>query len=376
MVRKIKLISAAAGILLLAGAGAYFYGKSDSGAAVAQTGDDAPSAPEAPPPAIVYVAPAQSRQLTPLSDAPGSVVSTRDSLVAAATSGKVEWVADVGALVKAGDIIAKIEKTDARLARDNNAAQVKMLEARAQYLERNLKRFVDLGEDSGESEAAIDEMRVDAREAQQSLAQARVALERSEVDLQRTDVRAPFSGRIVTQEAQIGEFAGPGAPIARLVDTVNLEVTARAPSNLTRYLAEGDTVAVERDGETLRASVRAVVPVGDELSRMLELRLDLPDVTWHIGSAVRVRLPAAAVRTALAVHRDALILRADGTSIFLVDKENKARRIMVELGAADGDYIEVLGDIVPGARVVVRGGERLRDGQAVKIGERSADARA
>ena len=70
---------------------------------------------------------------------------------------------------------------------------------------------------------------------------------------------------------------------------------------------------------------------------------------------------------ATAVPRDALVLRADRVSIYKIAENNVAKRVDVELGAAEGDYIEVIGEIAPGDDVVIRGGERLRDGQLVTL---------
>ena len=325
------------------------------------------AAQDGPPPAIVHVSHAVSADLAPLSEAPGSVVSTRDSLIAAATAGKIEWVAEIGAEIEEGAIIAKIDASDAQFARDTSAAEVRRLESRAAYLSRLSERFESLGEDAGESEASLDEMRANAEEANQNLQRARVALRQSETILTRTNVRAPFSGRIVSQEIQVGEYANPGAPIARLVDTQTLEVTAQAPAALLNNINAGDKVLVKNGDQQIEAPVRAIVPVGNEVSRTLELRLTLNDIDWHIGAAVRIHLPTAARRTVVAGHRDALILRANRVSVFTINEENKAKQVDIELGAAEDDLIELVGDIKPGDALVIRGGERLRDGQSVEI---------
>lgn len=370
MAKRTKFLLSALTGLVIAGSAAFFYGKSSADKAVAQT--EEPETQNGPPPAIVAVSNVETRMLAPLSQAPGSVVSTRDSLVAASTNGKIEWVANVGAEVKTGDVIARIEKADAIFQRDDSRAQMLRLRARADYLDRLLTRFTSLGDDSGESEAGIDEMRSNRDEARQALAQAEVSLERAETNLTRTDVVAPFDGRIVTQEIQVGEFATPGASIARLVDTKNLEVTARAPASLALNIKQGDLVEINNGPDKINASVRAVVPVGDALSRMLEIRFALPQSSWYIGSPVQVRLPTQTPKEALAVHRDALVLRSDGISVFFIGEDNIAKRVLVELGAADGDFIEIIGDIPVNAKVVIRGGERLRDGQSVKIADNSS----
>ncbi|VAW05221.1 hypothetical protein MNBD_ALPHA05-1722 [hydrothermal vent metagenome] len=366
MKRKIQIAGAAATLLVAAGAASFFYG-SNIGANADATDAEVTAAPSGPPPAPVAVAQAERRLLAPHSDTPGSVVATHDSLVAAATSGKIEWVAEIGAEVAEGDIIARIDPADARLTRDDNAAAVRRLTARANYLDSFYKRFLSLGEDAGESAASLDEMRSNRDEAMESVKQAQVALARAEIILTRTDVKAPFEGRVVSRQTQVGEFASPGVQLVRLVDTRRLEVSARAPANLVRNISPGDTIRIANGAETVSATVRAIVPVGDALSRMLELRLEIPETGWYIGSAVRVRLPAKTAKMVTAVPRDALVLRADRISVFAISEDNTARRVDVELGTAEGNYIEVIGDIDAGDDVVIRGGERLRDGQSVTI---------
>ena len=362
MQRRLAAFSAGATALLVAGAGAFFYGERVG----AGDEEDAPRV-QAAEPAAVAVAPLKARRLAPRAEAPGSVVSLRDSVVAAATSGKITWVADVGEEVAQGDVIARIDPADATFARDNSIAEVRRLTARASYLGNVYERFSALGDEGGESEVSLEEMRANRDEAAQTLAQAHVALRRAETELERTEVRAPFAGRVVSQESQIGEFASPGAGLLRLVDTERLEVTARAPAALARHLSPGDVVAVSDGRERAEATLRAVVPVGDERSRMLELRFALAETGWYIGSAVRVSLPTAAERVVIAAPRDALVLRADRVSVYVIDENDVARQVIVELGDAQGDFIEIIGDVAPGENVVIRGGERLRDGQPVRI---------
>jgi len=373
--KRFVMIGAAAGVLAIAGGAAYLTGAL-TGGAKAESAETAEAAPEGPPPAPVEVAEAVNARLAPLSEAPGSVVSLRDSLIAAATAGKIVWVADVGAEIEEGGVIARIDPADATFARNEAVADVRRLEARSTYLDRQYERWNDLGEEFGESETSLDQMRADRDDARQTLASARVALERAETNLARTEVKAPFAGRIVSQQAQIGEFANAGTAIARLVDTGHLEVTAQAPAALLASIKPGDMVTVRNGDREMKAPVRAVVPVGDAVSRLLELRLSLPEAAWHIGSAVRVALPMSAARDVVAADRDAIVLRANRVSVFVIGDDMKARQVDVELGAADGDLMELIGEIKVGDRLVIRGGERLRDGQAVTIQEAAGGAQA
>ena len=71
--------------------------------------------------------------------------------------------------------------------------------------------------------------------------------------------------------------------------------------------------------------------------------------------------------SSLAVPRDALILRQDGTYVFRVNSEQVAERVRVETGDSAGDLIAVRGELAEGDRVVVRGAETLSDGRGVSI---------
>jgi multidrug efflux pump subunit AcrA (membrane-fusion protein) len=70
----------------------------------------------------------------------------------------------------------------------------------------------------------------------------------------------------------------------------------------------------------------------------------------------------------VALPRDALVLRRDGVSVFLV-RDNKAVQIPVQVGIGQGDLVEVIGDVQPGDQVIIRGAERLFPGQPVNIKE-------
>jgi RND family efflux transporter MFP subunit len=318
-------------------------------------------------PPLLAAAGLAARSLAPHAGAPGSVISISDSQIAAATPGPIVWTAEVGDEVAKGDVIARIDPADAVAMRDEARADIARLSARAAQAAKLVERYEGLGEDGGESEATIDQLRADRDAAQGDLSRARVALRRAETALERTEVKAPFGGRVVARQIDVGEYVNPGAPIVRLVNTEALEVAARATDALLASVAPGDVIAVKNGDQTVDAEVRAVVPVGDETNRTLEVRLGLPKTDWRVGSAVEVRLPRTAKKRVVAVHRDALILRADRVSVFVVGADDVAKQIDVELGAADGDLIEAIGDVKAGDRIVIRGGERLRDGQKVLV---------
>jgi multidrug efflux pump subunit AcrA (membrane-fusion protein) len=80
-----------------------------------------------------------------------------------------------------------------------------------------------------------------------------------------------------------------------------------------------------------------------------------------------VRLPLGEPQRRLSVPRDALIIRAEGLYVVKVDREQRAERVLVNAGVADGDWIAIDGTLQAGDRVVVRGGETLRGKEKLDI---------
>ena len=324
------------------------------------------------PPAVVSVATAKDVVMAPNTTLPGTVVSLRDAVIAAETSGKITSVALVGDSVQQGDILANIDQRNAQQRLAQSKAELARLESLHQYHKNYFARVNVDDERLGIPEIGVAELRSNMETAQADVARAKSELIAAKTDLERTTIKAPFSGRVVSQSIQPGEFAQTGSPIVRLVDTQSLEVSAQVPAALVQPLAAGTALDVTGFGKTVIAQLRALVPVGDEISRTMEVRIKLPNADFLVGSPVRVTLPTAEPKQVLAIPRDAIILRPNSQYVFVVDEQNKAHRQEVELGFAQEDLIEVIGDLTTGDKVIVRGGERLRDGQSVRFDQSSA----
>ncbi|MBV1900800.1 MAG: efflux RND transporter periplasmic adaptor subunit, partial [Kordiimonadaceae bacterium] len=320
------------------------------------------------PPALVEVADAKNEMMAPQIFMPGTIVSRNDSRIAAEITGRVLWVASEGALVEEGDIIAKLDAQIITLNVARNKSQITRLEARVKYEKSNLKRTADLAKTQHVSTSQLEEAESSLIMTEQELEQARIALAQSEINLSRTKVRAPFPGRVVARLAQIGEYATPGRQIIRLVDTQHLEISAQAPVKLANILSDNLTVSLRRGTMVIDAKIRALVPVGNAISRTMEIRVSIPEGSHYVvGSAVQVGLPSSAPEQVVSIPRDALVLRREGTFVFRIKDDNTAERLLVRTGSATGSFVAVKGGITGGDRVVVRGGERLRPGQAVKF---------
>jgi len=185
--------------------------------------------------------------------------------------------------------------------------------------------------------------------------------------LSRTRITAPFGGIVVERLMMPGERVNTGSDVVRLVDQQHLEVIARAPLDYFSFVRPKQVLVIKTETANITGTVRTVVAIGSENTHQFELRLDIEANRFPVGQTVRVSVPVSNARQALVVPRDALVLRPEGITVFVIDKDNKARQVAVTTGVGTGDNIEVNGDIEDGAVVVIRGNERLTTGQSVSI---------
>ena len=319
-----------------------------------------------PPPAPVVVAEAESRTLAPVTWYPGTVISRNQARVAAEVPGRLEWVAEIGAAIAEGETVARLDDALFRQSLAENEAAVAREQARLTYLDAQVERLETLVIQQTATRSRLDEAIAERDISRSELRAVRARLALTRERLERTQIKAPFGGVVTTRFRQSGEWAQSGEAVVRLVDTDSLEVQTWVPVAALAFVREGGELALEANPSRTRGTVQAIVPVGDNQSRLYELRLQIKDQAWPVGQDLRVAIPTAAARPVTAVPRDALVLRRDGTSVYRIGEDGIAERVPVTTGIAEGALIEVDG-IAPGDRVVIRGGERLRPGQAVTV---------
>jgi RND family efflux transporter MFP subunit len=325
----------------------------------------AANAADGPPPVPVVVTTARSESFGASLSATGTVVSRNDARISGEVGGTLAWIAEPGVAVKRGDTIARLDPERLALALRDNEAALKRLEAQLQLLNTQRVRLQTLG--NVVSQSNLDEALSRERMAEQDVEQARVARDRARLDRDRATVRAPFDGIVAERLQQAGEFVAGGSPLLRLVNDRELEVVARAPLGTADTVVAGSDANLIDGNRRLSGKVRAVIPVGDERSRMVELRIALADRAWRVGTPVRVEIAPRNLRDVVTVPRDAVILRQGASYVMRVKPDNTAERVAVNLGPGRENHVQIDGSLRAGDRVIIRGAERLEPGQTVKV---------
>ena len=321
----------------------------------------------APAPAVV-VARAELRDLAPVDYFTGTVISREQAQLAAEVAGRLLEVADVGQAFARGEVVARIDDELLRQDHAERLAEIQRIEARLKFLGLEVSRLERLARSNNAARSQLEQTQSDRLAARAELAAARARERRAAALLERARLRARFDGVVTERLLNTGEWASVGDAVLTMTDTAHLEVQGWVSLSALPFLETGAVLAFEREGQRYEGRVRTLVPVGDTRSRLYELRVNLPEQgEWRVGESVRLAVPAAAPRKVLAVPRDALVLRRDAVAVYVVDSSDVAHRVPVVPGIGSDGWIEVGGELAPGDRVVIRGGERLRDGQKVSL---------
>lgn len=321
------------------------------------------------PPARVEVTLAEERLMAPTITVAGTVISLNNSEIATEVEGVITSIGQVGTVVSKGDVIATLDSRLLDIAVTRATAAVKRLEADMVFREQDVERFQNLAARDNASKARLQEVIARKNMLEQDILDARAQLKRATDDKARAQIRAPFSGTIVTRLANSGEYMNVGETIVRLVDTENIEVAMPAPIKITPYLKAGALVAAENTSDSRQLPIRTVVQVGDPVSRMVEVRLSASETDWLVSTPVAINLPSAEAVMSVAVPRDAVVLRAGTMYVYRINDDMTAEQVSVDLRQAVGLWVPVADGVEAGDRIVVRGAERLQPGQAVSISE-------
>ena len=258
---------------------------------------------------------------------------------------------------------ARVDSQKATLAKTNQTLQ------RQNSLRGSTAFRKDLAQDL---QRDVDSSTADLAASKADLARADAQLALAEIALEDTVIRAPFPGVVTVRHAVEGSYIRIGDPLLTLLNDLELEIEADVPTTRTGGLQPGGIVDAHlQPGGHLPAVVRAVVPEENPRTRTRSVRfvpqLDGTGVKLISNQSVSVHVPIGEKRDVVTVQKDAVTVQGSRNVAFVVtDGKVEARTIV--LGESVGQRFEVIEGLTAGDEVVIRGNERLRDGDAVTTG--------
>lgn len=319
---------------------------------------------------VVSVVAIESDRVSPTLMVSGTVQSRFQSEVSAGIGGTLDWVAEPGSPVEAGEPLAGIDQRPFQLAVRELEARIARKEIDIDSLERDLDRFRRLHSNQSVSSREVDNLASELAGAKADKQLLQVSLDQALDDLARTRVTAPFDGLVAERLHNPGEAISTTEAVVRLINTESLEISFHGPLEYSRFPdALGELTVYFGDGSAAMP-IRAIMPVSDRQSQSFTGYLSIPAELvgrFRIGELISVAVPTAMPSEQFIVPRDALVLGGQQTRVYVLDEAGKAQAIPVSIGADHGDYISVAGALAAGQRVIVRGAETISSGQQVTI---------
>ena len=338
------------------------------------------------PPANVVVDAVIEEPLSQTVPVLGRIVAGEFGPIAARIGGAVnEMRVDVGDRVERGTVLAVLDRERLALERTRHEALVmqqsaQLAGARAdlQKVSLDLKRLEGIRKSAAFSQARYDDaiqevakQRGEVAEAKAELAQAEAQLKRANIDLQDSEILAPYPGVVSEKHAEVGAYLNIGSPVVTLINDLDIEIEADIPGNRLGGLASGTSVRVTLDDRSEhKAVVRAIIPDENPRTRTRPVRFEpnFGDLSKPLAAnqTVTVHVPVGAPRTVTTVSKDAIVRRGGNVLVFVV-RDGNGQPQPVTLGESVGTRFVVTSGVKAGDRVVVRGNENLRPGQRLRI---------
>ena len=193
------------------------------------------------------------------------------------------------------------------------------------------------------------------------LAEARMAEERAKLNLEYTEIRAPFAGVVQGLTMVTGEIVSVGTGVCTVYDNSQLEAVVNVLEADLGNLREGRPVllAVPATGDTLQAAVDVISPTLDQSTRTIEVmvRFDNPEGRYRPGMFVRAQIAGWVYRDKLMVPKDAILVR-DNRPLVFKREDDRAKWLYVTTGLENDDWVEIEavhsgGSLAPDEEVVV-----------------------
>jgi RND family efflux transporter MFP subunit len=207
-------------------------------------------------------------------------------------------------------------------------------------------------------------------EAQSQAAQAEVAA--LEYDLQRSQVQAPFTGFVVAKHSEVGQWLDRGGPVLTLIELSQAYITVPIPERYIPHVQLGANGLVQLDAlpeATWQGEVIRIVPQA-AASRTFPVTIAVDNSSLRIKSSffARVTLQVGEQQNALLVSKDAIVTQGPRHVVYVV-REGKATPVAIQRTAFHEGFAVLIGPLQPGKEVVIRGNERLRPGQPVRVAQ-------
>ncbi|MFQ5685962.1 MAG: efflux RND transporter periplasmic adaptor subunit [Candidatus Scalindua sp.] len=288
----------------------------------------------------------------------GTVFPFRESIVASEIEGLVvKFPVKRGDHVKNGQVLARLRTTSLEI-------QLKGAKADEHLALIEYERAKKLYEGEAISHSELDEFET-------KLVAQEAKAEGVEDNIGKCTITAPFDGRITEEHTEVGQWLKKGERVVSMLQMNYVKVRVPVPEKYIQNLKIGNKCNVTfpaLGGLAKTGEIIHIVPQADARGRTFPVyvKLDNTEEMIKSGMFAEATFEIGPLLSATMILKDGIVRRAGGKLIFLA-VGGKAAVAPVQTGIAYKNLIQIIGDVKPGIDVIVRGNERLRNGQNVRV---------
>ena len=293
-----------------------------------------------------------------------------------------------GADVHAGDLLYRLDRRDFQVALDQAAAQVERDQASLDYQKASFERGDALSKTGFIAKDGLDQRASGLHQAEAALQADRAAQRAAELNLDYTDIRAPFAGRLGRNQATIGTLAGAGQTVLNTLVQIDPVYVTFDPGETDlvelQKARHAGTVAVDvtvpgqgTPGQETKPHVGELTFIDNSVSRAtgtVTARATIANADLNLlpGQYVRVRVHLRDQPDVLLLPQVAVGSSQLGKYVFVVGAGDRVEQRGVTLGPSVGELVAVTGDLKPGDRVITGNVQKIGPGMPVKPMEGAA----
>jgi HlyD family secretion protein len=363
--RRMVIIGAIAALALFVIGLAVIMGRSSRDTAAGAKAGNAAQAPT-----VTVVVPGRS-QIGRTVTASGPLAAKRDQPVGIAGQGGrvVRVLVDSGTWVRAGQVLAVIDRSVQAQQAAQLAAQIDAARADAALAQSNYERAVALQGRGFISKAEIDAKKAarDAANAQVRVAQAQLGATRAQIG--QLNVTAPTAGLVLARNVELGQIVNPGSgALFRLAEGGAMELRAQLSQQDLASVHVGLPAQVTPVGSSrsFAGTVWQVSPMIDPQSRLGQVRISVPyDTSMRPGGYAEAKI-VAGTTTAPLLPQSAVLSDEKGNYVYIINGKNEVERRDITIGGVDENGVTIASGLTGSEAVVLSAGPFLNPGQKVK----------
>ncbi|HKG95407.1 MAG TPA: efflux RND transporter periplasmic adaptor subunit [Gemmatimonadaceae bacterium] len=309
----------------------------------------------------------------------GSLAPEKEATVRAEVPGAVlQTFVDAGQRVSAGSVLARIDDTAIRDAFLSARSAVVSAENSADVARRDLERSEKLIAAGAIAERDVEQARRGNTGAQAQLAAAKAQLASAEKQLEKTRVRAPFTGIVSNRQVNAGDVVSPGGEMFTIVEPSSMRLEGSVPAEQLAEVRVGVPVRFTVSGypgRTFQGRITRVNPIADPATRQVRIIASIPNAgSTLVGGLFAEGRVAAESREAAVVPMSAVDERGLSPSAVRV-KNGKVERVTLQLGLRDPatESVEVTSGLAAGDTVLLGTAAGLSPGTPVRVSAPPSD---